>query len=138
MTNRDRFAKLMLLKINSKFQISQFRELNYGAIKSWYSGLVKKPPPFPPYKHIVQIGDPILRSKANLIPTGIICTEETRFLVKRLKYVARKYNCVGLSAPQIGVPVQMILMEFDKKHALDFTIEQFANRKMHFLRQTVK
>ena len=35
-------------------------------------------PPSPPYKHVCQVGDPILRQKAEVVPKNDICTERTQ------------------------------------------------------------
>lgn len=94
----------------------QFRPLSYKTIISWYSGLVKTKPPEAPYNHVVQIGDPTLRTVSDEIPRDLIKSPEIKFLINRMKTVMKKYDSVSIAAPQIGIPVQLFLMEFNEKH----------------------
>lgn len=115
-----------MMKINT----SQVRKLSYGQLKSWYCGLVKRPPLNPPYIHVNQIGDPILRQQADPVPSNLIGSPELNLLIKRMKYVLNKYDCVGLSAPQIGISQRVFLMEFNKKHMKSFSPKEQAAREM--------
>ncbi|XP_066541440.1 peptide deformylase, mitochondrial [Hoplias malabaricus] len=74
-----------------------------------------KPPPAPPYSHVCQVGDPVLRSKAAVVEPGAIRGSEVQQVIKTLVKVMRKLECVGLSAPQIGVPLQIIALEYPQK-----------------------
>uniref|UniRef100_G1LLY6 Peptide deformylase n=1 Tax=Ailuropoda melanoleuca TaxID=9646 RepID=G1LLY6_AILME len=56
--------------------------------------------PEPPYPRVCQVGDPALRAVA------------APRLVQRLVQVMRRRRCVGLSAPQLGVPLQVLALEF--------------------------
>lgn len=116
----------------------QLRQLSYGKLKSWYCNIVKKPPPIPPYSHIVQIGDPILRQVSERVPTNFIKSPEMQFLLKQMKSVFKKYDCVGLSAPQIGIALQVIIVEFNKDHAMQYTNKEITVKSMDFISQTVR
>ncbi|XP_036440612.1 peptide deformylase, mitochondrial [Colossoma macropomum] len=74
-----------------------------------------KAPPAPPYSHVCQVGDPVLRSKAAAVDPGAIRGAEVQQVIKTLVAVMRKLECVGLSAPQIGVPLQIIALEYPDK-----------------------
>ncbi|OAD56781.1 Peptide deformylase, mitochondrial [Eufriesea mexicana] len=65
----------------------------------------------PPYNFICQVGDPVLRQKAAPIDTKIIQTQEFQNTVDHLHKMLRKYDTVGLAAPQIGLPWQLFVIE---------------------------
>ncbi|CAG0897538.1 unnamed protein product [Cyprideis torosa] len=73
----------------------------------WWRGTRRKPP----YNHCCQIGDPVLRRKAEPVnlETGL---KEAQQLVKQMQLVMRNHSACGLSACQIGVPLSIIAMEF--------------------------
>ncbi|XP_007906133.1 peptide deformylase, mitochondrial [Callorhinchus milii] len=75
--------------------------------------IIKKPSP--PYQHVCQVGDPILRSKASPVNTSELHSPQMAKLIRTLVMVMREKNCIGLSAPQIGVPLQVIAMEFTEQ-----------------------
>ncbi|KAI2653460.1 Peptide deformylase, mitochondrial [Labeo rohita] len=71
--------------------------------------------PAPPYNHVCQVGDPVLRSQAAAVEPRDIQGPEVQKVIKTLVKVMRKLECVGLSAPQIGVPLQILALEYPKK-----------------------
>ncbi|NP_001028902.1 peptide deformylase, mitochondrial [Danio rerio] len=71
--------------------------------------------PVPPYNHVCQVGDPVLRSHAAEVEPGAIQGPEVQKVIKTLVKVMRKLECVGLSAPQIGVPLRILALEYPKK-----------------------
>lgn len=113
------------------------RCISYQRLKNWYGSLIKPRPHEPPYKHVVQIGDPVLRSVAEPIPIKLIKSPETDFLVSRIKHVFRKYECMGLSAPQIGVPLRVIAFECNEKHMKEYNLEEQKSREMNLVPFTV-
>nr|XP_023013756.1 peptide deformylase, mitochondrial-like [Leptinotarsa decemlineata] len=119
----------------SKF--GQVRYISYNSIRTWYANLVKPKPKEPPYEHVVQIGDPLLRTVSEVVPPDLIKSKEIQFLIKRLKYTFDKYNCVGLSAPQIGLSFQIFIAEFSKKHAKSYSEKEFRNKEMTIQPQQV-
>ncbi|XP_033012973.1 peptide deformylase, mitochondrial [Lacerta agilis] len=72
-------------------------------------------PPTPPYSHVCQVGDPILRSLAAPVEPSQIASGEVQTLIRTLVRVMRKEQCVGLSAPQVGVPLQIFVAEFPER-----------------------
>lgn len=130
---KSQLAFLMNTYVNHK----QIRHVSLKRIGTWYSSLVKPRNAGPPYKHIVQIGDPILRSPAEKVPADLIKSEEISLLIKLMKKVSKLHECVGLSAPQIGVPLQIFLMEFNEKHAKLYDEREFINKEMSLQPQTV-
>ncbi|XP_066570022.1 peptide deformylase, mitochondrial isoform X2 [Amia ocellicauda] len=72
-------------------------------------------PSSPPYKHVCQVGDPILRSKASQVDPTQINSPEIQKVIRTLVKVMRKLDCVGLSAPQVGVPLQILVAEYSER-----------------------
>lgn len=68
--------------------------------------------PQPPYLHVCQVGDPVLRAVAAPVEPAQLANPELQRLVQRLVQVMRHRRCVGLSAPQLGVPLQVLALEF--------------------------
>ncbi len=58
-----------------------------------------------------QFGNPILRTKAKIIPLKFLKTSKGKTLIKRMIYTMRRTNGVGLAAPQIGKALQLAVME---------------------------
>ncbi|XP_058531029.1 conserved oligomeric Golgi complex subunit 8 isoform X2 [Ochotona princeps] len=71
-----------------------------------------KGPPSPPYSHVCQVGDPVLRTVAAPVEPAQLAGPELQRLVQQLVRVMRRRRCVGLSAPQLGVPLQVLALEF--------------------------
>ncbi|KAK1162053.1 peptide deformylase, mitochondrial-like [Acipenser oxyrinchus oxyrinchus] len=69
----------------------------------------------PPYQHVCQVGDPVLRSKASPVDPVEICSPQVQKVIQTLIKVMRKLDCMGLSAPQIGVSLQVIALEFTER-----------------------
>lgn len=120
------------------FNIQQIRKLSYKKIISWYSGLVKAKLSEAPFNHIAQIGDPTLRSVSEIIPQNLIQSDEIQFLINRMKKVMKSYNCVGLSAPQIGVPFRLFLFELNQKHLKDYTEQERKVKEIEEIPLTVR
>ncbi|XP_065354427.1 peptide deformylase, mitochondrial-like [Calliphora vicina] len=91
----------------------------------------------PPYGHFTQVGDPVLRSQAAEVPQDMLDSKEIDMIVEQMVKVLRKYNCVGIAAPQIGVSLRIIVMEFKKDLNKNFSKEVYEARKMSPLPLTV-
>lgn len=68
--------------------------------------------PQPPYKRVCQVGDPVLRAVAAPVEPAQLAGPELQRLVRLLVQVMRRRGCLGLSAPQLGVPLQVLALEF--------------------------
>jgi peptide deformylase len=64
-----------------------------------------------PQPDIVQIGKPVLRARANEVPKEKLGTKELDDLVAKMIATMRAAPGVGLAAPQIGVPLRVIVLE---------------------------
>ncbi|XP_068169161.1 peptide deformylase, mitochondrial [Antennarius striatus] len=100
---------------------------SFGRCRRFYSSGVKvrsylqfvknkiKPPSGPPYNHVCQVGEPVLRSQAAAVDPAAISGPEIQRVINTLVKVMRKSDCVGLSAPQIGVPLRILVLEYPEK-----------------------
>ncbi|KAK0173361.1 hypothetical protein PV328_006573 [Microctonus aethiopoides] len=70
----------------------------------------------PPYHHVCQVGDPVLRLQAEPVDLEVIPTAEFKKFIDHLITVMRSYEAYGLAAPQIGVPVQVFVIETTEKN----------------------
>lgn len=66
---------------------------------------------------IVQIGAPVLRRRAEEVPAERIATPEMQALFRTMLATMRAAPGVGLAAPQIGVPLRVIVLE-DREEAI--------------------
>ncbi|CAL8357714.1 unnamed protein product [Lota lota] len=72
-------------------------------------------PSCPPYNHVCQVGDPVLRSQAANVDPATISGLEVQGVIKTMVKVMRRLECVGLSAPQVGVPLRIVALEYPEK-----------------------
>ncbi|XP_074142208.1 conserved oligomeric Golgi complex subunit 8 isoform X2 [Sminthopsis crassicaudata] len=77
-------------------------------------------PPEPPYKHVCQVGEPALRAVAAPVDPALLAGPEAQALIARLVRVMRARGAVGLSAPQLGVPLQVLALEFPERLLLSY------------------
>ena len=67
------------------------------------------------FSHVVQVGDPQLRSKSQEVPPDKIRSESVQRLISHMKTVMEKYDNVGISAVQVGIPLRIFVMQLTKK-----------------------
>lgn len=128
-------SKCPLLKPSYR-QIYQNR-CNLSIFNKWYQSIFVPRRITPPFKHIVQVGDPVLRQKAQLVPREQIQSKEIQNICRDVVDVMHRYNAVGLAAPQIGVSLQIIAMEFPEKMKEKFSPEVYTAKQMETLPLTV-
>nr|NP_731495.1 uncharacterized protein Dmel_CG31373 [Drosophila melanogaster]AAN13481.1 uncharacterized protein Dmel_CG31373 [Drosophila melanogaster] len=87
----------------------------------------------PPYRHFTQIGDPVLRQRAEEVPPEDIDSREINQIIDGMVKVLRHYDCVGVAAPQVGIPLRIIVMEFREGKQEQFKPEIYEERKMSIL-----
>lgn len=59
----------------------------------------------------VKAGDPVLHEPAQEVPSGEVPSEKVQGVIDRMIDIMRKAPGVGLAAPQIGVPLRIIVLE---------------------------
>ncbi|XP_007992005.2 peptide deformylase, mitochondrial isoform X2 [Chlorocebus sabaeus] len=87
-------------------------------------------PPEPPFPHVCQVGDPVLRGVAAPVERAQLGGPELQRLTQRLVQVMRRRRCVGLSAPQLGVPLQVLALELPEVLCRECPPRQRALRQM--------
>jgi peptide deformylase len=60
---------------------------------------------------IVQTGDPVLREAARPLTPADVAKAETQHLIELMRETMRDAPGVGLAAPQVGVPLQLAVIE---------------------------
>ncbi|XP_076651095.1 peptide deformylase, mitochondrial [Halictus rubicundus] len=94
------------------------RRFSFKSVKNTLANYFQSEPSKPPYGHICQLGDPVLRMQATPVDVKVIETREFQTMLEQLKDVMRNYRMSGLAAPQIGVPLQVFAIEV-RKNELD-------------------
>ena len=87
----------------------------------------------PPFTHIVQIGDPVLRLKCDPIHPDDIASSEVQNIIKTMKFVLQRFDGIGISAPQVGVPAQIMMLQFTKKQLEFWSEEHRKTREMEII-----
>lgn len=108
-----------------------------NSFKSWYQSRWIPRKTEPPYTHICQIGDPILRQKSALVPVDAIKSKELNLFIDQLIDVLHNYKLVGIAAPQVGIGLRIIVMEFSDRLKKEFTADEYKVREMEKLPLTV-
>jgi peptide deformylase len=67
-----------------------------------------------PIKPILKMGDPLLLQVADLVSPEMITTPKIQDIVQDLLDTMHAANGAGLAAPQIGIPLQIVVFGFEK------------------------
>ena len=67
--------------------------------------------PKPPFNHIVQVGDPVLRVETQPVDLNRLESPEIQFLIRTMKRSLNDYDALGIAAPQLGVPLRMFAVQ---------------------------
>ncbi|HTC32122.1 MAG TPA: peptide deformylase [Bryobacteraceae bacterium] len=78
---------------------------------------------------IVQVGEPVLRQRARPLLHEEIVLPETQQLIAWMHDTMRDAPGVGLAAPQVGLPVQLAVIEDRPEYARDIAAERLAERE---------
>ena len=78
---------------------------------------------------IVQVGDAILRGQARALSVGEIRSDTIRLLIEMMRDTMRDAPGVGLAAPQIGVLLQLAVIEDRAEYQQGLTPEQREERE---------
>lgn len=91
----------------------------------------------PPYKHVVQIGDPTLRKVSEPVSLDNIRSNEIQSVIEKLKYVMDKYGSVGMAAPQVGVNLRIFVMRLTEKQIAEMSADVVRLRSISVVPYTV-
>jgi peptide deformylase len=78
---------------------------------------------------IVQVGEPVLRGEARLLLLEEIQLPETQQLIEWMRETMRDAPGVGLAAPQVGLPIQLAVIEDRAEYSKETAPEQLAERE---------
>ena len=78
---------------------------------------------------ILQVGDEMLRAQARELSTAEILGRETQTLIENMKNTLRDAPGVGLAAPQVGVSVQLVVIEDREEYHKKLSQAQLAERQ---------
>jgi len=79
--------------------------------------------------NIVQTGDPVLRQVARELTVEEIKSDSTQRLIEIMRDTMRTAPGVGLAAPQIGLPLQLAVIEDRSEYLQDASEEDLKARK---------
>jgi peptide deformylase len=83
---------------------------------------------FPVNLKIVQVGDPVLRRPALPVTLEELRSNEIQRLIELMRETMRDAPGVGLAAPQIGVPLQIAVIEDRAELMASIATERLAER----------
>src|ERR1700722_9822830 len=83
----------------------------------------------PPELEIVQAGNPILRQEARPLTGAELANQETQSLIQVMRRIMHEAPGVGLAAPQIGLPIQLAVIEDREDYQKDVSEEQLRERE---------
>ncbi|CAK9176346.1 unnamed protein product [Ilex paraguariensis] len=103
--------------LSPTFNVNLKPQRNYSATSTaragWFLGMGEKKQNLP---DIVKAGDPVLYEPAREVPLEEIGSERIQKIVDDMVNLMRKAPGVGLAAPQIGVPLKIIVLEDTKEY----------------------
>lgn len=67
-------------------------------------------------RNILKMGEPLLLQEASLVSPSLIATDEIQLIIQDLLDTMTAANGAGLAAPQIGVPLQIVVFGFEKNN----------------------
>ena len=79
--------------------------------------------------HIVQIGEEVLRAPANELSREEILSAKTQELIEHMRDTMHDATCVGLAAPQVGVPLLLAVIEDREEYHKKLTPAQSSERQ---------
>jgi peptide deformylase len=78
---------------------------------------------------IAQIGEEVLRRPANDLSREAILSTKTQELIEHMRDTMRNAPGVGLAAPQVGVPLQLAVIEDREEYHKKLTPAQLSERQ---------
>ena len=80
---------------------------------------------------IVQVGNPVLRQQARPLSAAEILSKEIQKLIESMRKTMHEAPGVGLAAPQVGLPLQLAVIEDRAEYHKDVSEEQLRERERH-------
>lgn len=77
---------------------------------------------------IVQVGNPVLREQARPLSPAEIASKEIQKLIQSMRNIMHDAPGVGLAAPQVGLSLQLAVIEDREEYHKDVPAEQLRER----------
>jgi peptide deformylase len=78
---------------------------------------------------LVQVGEPVLRAVAQPLTRKKIVSKEIALLIEDMRATLQDAPGVGLAAPQVGVPLQLAIIEDRPEYSKDIAPELLTERE---------
>jgi peptide deformylase len=78
---------------------------------------------------IVQVGEPVLRAQARQLTREEIVSDEIQRLIRDMRETMRDAPGVGLAAPQVGIPLQLAVIEDREELLSSLPAEELAEKE---------
>src|ERR1043166_2449077 len=78
---------------------------------------------------IVQAGDPVLRKQARALTKDEIASPSIQQLIELMRDTMREAPGVGLAAPQIGLPIQLAVIEDRAEYIDGLSADELVERQ---------
>jgi peptide deformylase len=78
---------------------------------------------------IVQAGEPVLRAQARPLTREEIMADEIQRLIRDMRETMRDAPGVGLAAPQVGVPLQLAVIEDREELLISLPAQELAEKE---------
>jgi peptide deformylase len=78
---------------------------------------------------LLQVGEPVLRQKARPLTSEEITSQPIQELITSMQETLRDAPGVGLAAPQVGVPIQLAIIEDLAEYHRDLSPEELAEKE---------
>ena len=78
---------------------------------------------------IVNVGEQVLRQPARPLTVAEIRSSEIQQLIQHMRETMNDAPGVGLAAPQVGFPLQLVVIEDKQEYFAGLTPEQIAERE---------
>jgi peptide deformylase len=78
---------------------------------------------------IVQVGEPVLRQRARALSKDEICSRQIQDLIASMRETMHAAPGVGLAAPQVGISLQLAVIEDKAKYMKDIPPEVVKERE---------
>ena len=75
----------------------------------------------------------MLRIKCDPVNPSDINTEHIQSVITAMKYALKRFDGVGISAPQVGVPLQIMMVQFTSSQLNCWTEDMQQSREMEVI-----
>ena len=78
---------------------------------------------------LLQVGEPVLRDRARPLSSEEIISDPIQELISSMRDTLRDAPGVGLAAPQVGLPIQLAIIEDPPEYWTELSASELAARE---------